>query len=75
MIDFERGVLEQSQSLTTEDLRKTLLYHSGSEESGASGPSEPRADRNLDGTYDRDSDDELVIAPELMGALKQPLSC
>ena len=33
---------------------------------------EPRVERVLEGNYDRDSDDEFVIAPELVEALKQP---
>ena len=57
MEDFDRGVFEQSHSSITEDLKRTLPYHTSPEESGAVGLSEPRVERGLEGIYDRDSDD------------------
>ena len=73
--DFDRGVLEQSRLSITENLRKTLPYQTGPEENGAVGVGEPHVERVLEGVYDRDSDDEFVIAPELVEALKEPLLC
>ena len=57
MEDFDRGVFEQSQTSKTEDLKRTLPYHTGPEESGALGLCEPRVERVLEGVYDRDNDD------------------
>ena len=75
MEDFEREVLKQSQSLITEDLRRTLPYHFDPEKTDAVGPSELRVERVLEGVYVCDSDDDSVMAPEMVEALKQPPLC
>ena len=67
--DFVRGVFEQSQLSITENLRRTLPY----QENAAVEVGEPHVERVLEGVYNRDSDDEFVIAPELVEALKEPL--
>ena len=75
MEDFEREVLKQSQSLITEDLRRTLLYHFDPEKTDAVGPSALRVERVLEGVYVCDSEDDSVMAPEMVEALKQPPLC
>ena len=59
----------------TEDLRRTLPHHFGPVESGAAGPSEPLVKRVLESMYDPDSDDQFVIAKELLEALRHKPLC
>ena len=44
-------------------------------ENVAVGPNEPPVEGVPEGKYDPDSNNELVIAPELLDALRQPLVC
>ena len=68
-------MFEQSQLSITEDLRETLSCQTGPENSGAVALGEPRVERVLQSVYDRNSDHEFVIAPELVMVLKQPPLC
>ena len=75
MEKFDRGVLEQPQLSTTNDLRRTLPYHTSTEESCTVNMCEPRERRVLEGVCNHDSDDEIFIAPEFVEASKQPPFC
>ena len=74
--DFDRRVFEQSQSSITVDLWRCLPYQTGLEESGAvEGPSGSRIERASEGVYDSYSDDEFVIATEMLEVMCQPPLC
>ena len=71
MEDFKRRVLEQSRSSITEDLRRTLSYQVDPEENRVEIAGGSRTER----VYDCGTDDEFIIAPELVEVLQQPPSC
>ena len=76
MEDFDRLVFEQSQLSITEDLMQTLPYQTGPDESGAvEGPTASRIEPVLEGVNNGHSDNELIFAPELVEALRQPSLC
>ena len=72
---FERSASERPELSITEDLHRTLLHYSDPGESEAVEPSDQRVERVLENIYGSDGDKEFAIAPELLGALKQPSLC
>ena len=50
-------------------------YSAGPEESDEEGPGGSRIERVLVDMYNCDSDDEFIIAPELLEALRKPPLC
>ena len=69
--DLKRRIFEQSQSSITEDLPETLVYHSGPAKKEAVEPSQLHVESVSEGNYVPDSDDEFVIAPSLLEAIKE----